>query len=143
MAPEQCPGCARFLSAAFVTSLASGPRACPGCDASLTGDQFANPTEGGGDLREGAATVDDVDDSDVLDGPDVLEGWDVGGEASAWRDDQPPFPVDAAWVGAGAAAGALLGVVTTRRMGGMFSGALLGAVAVGVVRRIWELDPDV
>ncbi|MEX0953473.1 MAG: hypothetical protein WDZ26_06550 [Nitriliruptoraceae bacterium] len=125
MAPAQCPSCARFLSAAFVTSLGGGPQACPGCATSLTADQF-----------------DGVDAPDEPDEADVLDGWDVGGEASSWRDDQPPFPVDAAWVGGGAAVGALLGMLTTRRVGGLFTGALLGAAAVGAARRVWELDAD-
>jgi hypothetical protein len=148
--PIQCPECGRFLANAFVAGLADAPAPCPGCGARLTADAVgtasadavATPDESG---RSSPEPPDEVADPEVDGDPDaadadVLDGWDPDGGPTAWLDDRPPFPEDAAWVGGAAAAGALLGLIVGRRpLRGLLVGSVLGAGAAAAVRQIWRL----
>ncbi|MEX0832145.1 MAG: hypothetical protein WD358_02925 [Nitriliruptoraceae bacterium] len=170
MPPQQCPTCGRFLKNALVASLAHTSAPCPGCGQALTAADFASgrdSSSGQSDAdalsddaaageRQATATTrhvgDDVgegrvqdlaDDAfgDVVAPMDVLEGWDLDGDAAKWLDDRPPFPDDTVIVATSAAVGAIVGAVCAgRRIRGGIVGALLGAVGAGIARKIWVLE---
>lgn len=168
MPPAQCPECGRFLKRSLVTGLAETPAPCPACGAELRADMFArepvaaaaSPASATSDVAADDTAVDaaasDGDEGSVRppdlapqtvrdDASDVLAGWDVGAgpdEVAGWRDDTPPFPIDAAVVLGLGAAGMLMGwaVGRDRRLRGALAGAFAGAVAASVARRVWRLD---
>lgn len=139
MPPQQCPECARFLSADFVTASADEPAACPKCEVLLTAVAGvpvvvgAEPTEvhdtppdtAGTDAGTDAADTEAAPDAPA-EGRDPLAGWDEGPEPAA-DDTSVDLEAIAPYAAAGLLLGLLLGV-RGRRVAGGLVGAILGAV---------------
>lgn len=92
---------------------------------------------------ESSVRPPDLEPESVRD-TDVLAGWDVAvseAETASWSVDARPVPVDTIAVLAAAGLGAVAGlfVSPTRRASGASLGALGGAIAAGIARRIWRL----
>jgi hypothetical protein len=164
----QCPECGRFLSKTFVTALAVEPASCPKCGTGLTAAHFADllgqATSPEGPDEEPAAAAElraeqpdlaaedrsvrppDLDPVDVgADERDPLEGWDEGVvELDRYRPGTAEPPSDLAILAGAAAAGAVAGAViaTGHRVRGAGLGALLGAIAAGAARQVWQLQDD-
>jgi hypothetical protein len=149
--PQQCPACGRFLKRTLVESLTDEPTPCPGCGEGLVASMFTPEppgvaaAAGGRDDAPPSVRPPDLEPETVRDAPsDVLAGWDAGGEVvdlDRWREDRPPFPVDAAVVGGAVAVGALVGALADDRRGrGAMLGALGGGLVAAVVRQVWRLE---
>jgi hypothetical protein len=168
--PAQCPECGRFLARAFVQNLATEPADCPKCGLRLSSAHFpeelgqaaapdapAEEPAGAAELRD-PATPDpdpasvrppDLDPGQVRAGEDgqrdPLEGWDRPGadvvELDTFRAGRQP-PPDGAIVAGTGLAGALVGLLVSRRRGaGASLGLLLGILAAALARQVWRL-PD-
>lgn len=143
MPPQQCPDCGRFLKNDLVASLTDTPTPCPGCDTGLVAAMFADSGAARGDASSSVRPPDLAPESVRDDPAQALAGWDAGevADLERWRDDRPPFPVDAAVIGGAALVGALVGAVSSRRA---VRGATLGGLAAGLgaaaARQIWRLE---
>jgi len=143
--PKQCPECGRFLRNDYVTALANGPAPCPRCGTELTAAAVdaADSAEGvaaGASVRPADATVEvDVAEAeapsvrppDAEPVADVLSGWDPDGYTPQSLDDLRAADRTPQMAAAGAAAGALAGLVFLpgRRSKGVLLGGLAGALA--------------
>jgi hypothetical protein len=151
-----CPRCDTPLSADTIVAGSGGsPRRGPrpqqvAAAAVVTAAVTSAPSnEEEPEERREAASVrpPDLDPREVQTAEDdVLAGWDVGvtaDEVAAWRTDRRPFPTDTVVVAVGAVLGGVLGSIISgrRRALGTGVGVLGGAVAAGVVLRVWELRP--
>lgn len=135
MASPLCPHCGHALTDALVAAVDDAPQRCPRCDATLTAPLLP---PGSRQAAEPPATVPDAD-------LDVLEGWDVGADASevaAWRRDERPFPTDTVVVLAAGAAGCVIGAGawSRHRVAGAALGGLAGLLTGAIGRRIWQLE---
>ena len=149
MPPRQCPQCGRFLKNALVDGLAHASQPCPGCATVLTAAMFEPVAEP--PAADAASQVSvrppDLEPESVRDPEqDVLAGWDVGAtaaEMASWREDRPPFPLDAAMVAGGALLGGLCGALgdPQRRARGAAIGVTAGVATAVVARRLWRLTP--
>lgn len=168
MPPAQCPECGRFLSKTFVTALAVEPVPCPKCATVLTAAHFAGllgqAASPEGPDEEPAAAAElraeqpdlaqqdtsvrppDLDPVDVGAGDrDPLEGWDESVvDLDRYRPGTAEPPSDLAILAGAAAAGAVAGAVmaTGHRARSAGIGALLGAIAAGAARQVWQLQDD-
>lgn len=153
--PAQCPECGRFLAKAFVAGLGTEPTPCPRCESPLTAAMLQDDVAAARTSDAAAQTSEVAPDPDASVRPpdlapdtvredDVLDGWDRGADVvdlARFRDDQPPFPVDAAIVGGGLLAGAILGaMVGQRRVRGAALGAVVGTLVAATARRVWRLE---
>ncbi|MBW3658589.1 MAG: hypothetical protein KY457_08115 [Actinobacteria bacterium] len=134
--PDQCPECARFLSKALISGLATAPAPCPKCDTTLTVEMFSasvrppdEPAVRPPDLPPARVrTTDPAGDRDVLAGWDEHPIGDTGDVPA--RRDLEPRQVALLVAGAGAlgvAVGAALSPGSRGR--GAFLGAMLAAIA--------------
>lgn len=147
-----CPRCGTPLSADTIVGGGGGARATARTQP-VTAALAATPAGGNGQapqeqvLEPASVRPPDLDPSQLRsDEEDVLEGWDAGvtaDEIAGWRADRRPFPTDTVVVAVAALLGGVVGgVVCEQRRGlGAGIGAAGGAVAAGVVRRVWELRP--
>lgn len=171
MSSHLCPECGHVLPNALVAAVDRAPQRCPHCNAALTPDRLADGHQHSSDLPSnadvaGAHTSEPAEvtatpeaqmpdasgtdaeeiDAEVIDaGLDVLDGWDVGADASeiaAWRRDERPFPTDTVVVLAAGAVGCVVGGAawTRHRIAGAALGALAGLLTGAISRRIWRLE---
>ncbi|MBW3618636.1 MAG: hypothetical protein KY461_00175 [Actinobacteria bacterium] len=144
--PQQCPECARFLSKALVSGLATAPAPCPKCGTTLGPEMFSESVR---PPDAPAVRPRDLPPAEVRTTPgdpgrDALAGWDedragASGDVvdlARWREqNQGLAPESVALLVAGAGAlGVAIGAVLSpsSRPRGAFVGAMLAAIA-GVV----------